>query len=475
MNVFEVADYEDRTEAEKARQAKSAAEAGYKSVDDIKPNIFQRAAGELARENKTPDKPKELPSELNMMRRRLGMQETGTDPDDERGFLSKAYDFMGKRTGIGATAGGILGTALAPETGGLSILLPALMAGAGGATGAITEGKSPIKEGLFEGATQGIFGGGAKALKPLKQFAERTAIKTFGGRAGVSEAAEGLFKRWFTPKQAASALYEKAAQTGAVVPLAETATTVNGMLKGETGRLPLEIQSELKAHLEPIQKFITPTAGKNKYLVAQNVEDSIADVHRLSEASRKAFKDGKTDLGRAINSVRASMLDDLDKVGVPEVREASKNWRRRMAIEELSEQIARPFPGIKLRDAYRKNPLFDKSFTAPEKEQIDRIVKKLEYVTPSAMSGAFGKAISGAAGALAGAPLGPIASGALGWGGVVGAEYLRELLQSPVGRNFMERVLDDSYKMGTGKVVQTVGPVLAIFARGLMSSSPEVQ
>jgi len=461
-------DLDAKADAEKGRQASEFARLGETAPKEANLDIFDQAEAAKSK------KPSKETSELNQMRRRLGMQETG-DKGDERGFLSKAYDFMGKRTGIGATAGSILGTALAPETGGLSILLPALMAGAGGATGALTEGKSPIKEGLIQGGMQGVFGGGAAALKPLKQFAEGTAIKTFGGRAGVSEAAEGLFKKWFTPKEAASALYEKAAQTGAVVPLAETATTVNNLLKGETGRLPLEIQSELKAHLEPLQKFITPTVGKNKYLVAQNVEDSIADVHRLSEASMNAFKAGKADLGRAINSVRASMLDDLEKVGVPEVREASKNWRRRMAIEELSEQIARPFPGIKLRDAYRKNPLFDKSFSTAEKEQIDRIVKKLEYVTPSAMSGAFGKAITGAAGAVAGAPLGPVASGVLGWGGVMSAEYFRELLSSPAGRNFMEKVLADSYKLGTGKVVQSAGPVLSIFARGLMSGGEQEQ
>ena len=156
MNVFEQAesgikseteDYEGKSEEEKRRQLARADELGFKSTDDIKLNVFQKAEAQLAKERPTPERPgtKDLPSELNAMRRRLGMQESGP------GGLRKIYDFMGQRSGIGASAGAILGTALAPETGGLSILIPALAAAGGGAAGALTEGKARSRKVLGKG------------------------------------------------------------------------------------------------------------------------------------------------------------------------------------------------------------------------------------------------------------------------------------------------------------------------------------
>jgi hypothetical protein len=96
-------------------------------------------------------------SELNLMRGRLGMGKTG-----EGGGL---YDLIGGRTGMGATAGGVLGAALAPETGGLSLLIPALTAAGGGALGAVTEGKDPLTEGVTSGIGQAAGGLGSKGLQ----------------------------------------------------------------------------------------------------------------------------------------------------------------------------------------------------------------------------------------------------------------------------------------------------------------------
>ena len=479
-NVFELAELDEKGDAEKSRQAARAGEAGYESVDKLpKGNVFEQAAKEIAKE-RTDKPPEKLPSELNLMRRRLGMGETGVESGEDAGksFPRKIYDFMGQRTGIGATAGSIAGVALAPSSGFTSLLIPALLAGAGGAVGAATEGKSPLKEGLVQGGMQAAFHGLGAAAKPAKQFGELSAAKTFAGRAAASEASESLFKKKFTPAEAASELYNKAAATGAVVPLGETASTVSGLLTAQTNRLPLSSKAELQKTLKPLKNFITPSGGKGKtqYLVAQDVKDTIADVESLSTEANTAFKDGKTQLGRALRDVRNSMLNDLDAVGVPEVREASKNWRRVKAIEELSEQIAKPFPGIKLRQAYRDNKLFDADFTKPEREQIDRIVGKLEHFTASGGAGVLGKTITAGAGAAIGAATGLPFAHEIGAGiAYVGAEKFRALLSSPAGRQFLERVLDDSYKTGGGKVVKSIGPVLSIFARGLMSGGEPEQ
>jgi hypothetical protein len=486
MNVFEKAAYDDKTEsvrdfdeAEKKRQAESVAKSGLKSVDEIKSNVFEKAAAELAKE-KTPDMPGKMPSELNLMRRRLGMKETGVEAPEDAGksFPRKIYDFMGQRTGLGATAGSILGTALAPETGGLSILLPMLAAGGGASLGAISEGKDPLKR-AGRKPTCKAHSAAPRSSQNRQQFA-RKRVKTFGGRTGVSEAAEGLMKKWFAPQVAAETLYKQAAAKGVHVPLGETATVVDDILKNEVSRMPTEAQEEILKVVAPLQNFITPTMGKTKtrFLTSQPVEDSLADIRRLSAAARKAFggKNPNSDLGNMINRIRAAMFDDLEKVGVPEARQASEHYRRQMAIETLSEQIARPIPGVKLRDAYRKNALFDKSFSKAEKEQIDRIVKKLEVVAPSGGAGISGKIATAGAGAAIGGLSGvPMAHELGGLAGYVGSEKIRELLASPAGRDFMEKVLADTYKMGTGKVVQSVGPVLSIFARGLMGQREEEQ
>ncbi len=120
-------------------------------------------------------------------------------PEDiEPGWMKKAYNFMGGASGLGGTAGALGGAALAPATGGFSALIPILGAMAGGAGGAALEGKSPIKEGLTEGAMQGVFHGAQRALKPAWQFGKESLVKTFGSRELVSEAAENLLSELLT-------------------------------------------------------------------------------------------------------------------------------------------------------------------------------------------------------------------------------------------------------------------------------------
>ena len=91
-------------------------------------------------------------------------------------------------------------------------------------------------------------------------------------------------------------------------------------------------------------------------------------------------------------------------------------------------------------------------------------------MTPSGLSGAFGKLATSGVGAGIGHILGLPYGHELGaFAGYVGAEQIRELLASPAGRDFMEKTLEESYRMGTGKAVKAIGPVLSIFARGLMA------
>lgn len=72
--------------------------------------------------------------------------------------------------GIGGAVGAGLGTLLAPETGGLSLLIPAALGAGGGALGAAVTGGNPLTSGLEGGAgglaggfLSGLLGGGADA------------------------------------------------------------------------------------------------------------------------------------------------------------------------------------------------------------------------------------------------------------------------------------------------------------------------
>ena len=226
-NLFEKAAYEYKTEsvadfdeAEKKRQAESVAKSGLKSVDEIKPNMFERAASEYAKEKGVPDKPGKMPSELNLMRRRLGMEGGQTSPIC---------------TGLGGMAGFGIGTALAPVSGFSSFLIPALAGAGGAATGALTEGKNPLKEGLTEGALDVAIPGGARLAKPAFRLGREAIVKTFGGRAGVSEAAESLLRKWLSPTVKASELYEAAEATKAIIPYGETTKAVNEAFKNRVG------------------------------------------------------------------------------------------------------------------------------------------------------------------------------------------------------------------------------------------------
>lgn len=87
--------------------------------------------------------------------------------------------------GVGGALGAGLGMLLAPETGGLSMLIPAGLGAAGGALGAGLTGGNPLTSGLLGGAgglaggfLSGLLGSGADAALPAADSAEASAVDT---------------------------------------------------------------------------------------------------------------------------------------------------------------------------------------------------------------------------------------------------------------------------------------------------------
>mgnify|MGYP001392121974 CR=1 FL=1 len=135
-DIFDYVEQGSKMDSAKSGQAAEFRRLGVKPPAEANIDIFDQVAGE----KKAPAK-------------------TETPKKDEQGFLSKAYDFVGRGPGLASTGAGIIGTMLAPETGGLSLLVPALMAGGGGAAvDYLSGGKDP----LTTGATSAIgqLGGG---------------------------------------------------------------------------------------------------------------------------------------------------------------------------------------------------------------------------------------------------------------------------------------------------------------------------
>ncbi len=281
----------------------------------------------------------------------------------------------------------------------------------------------------------------------------------------MAEAAENLLKKWINPATTAKDLYAAAEATQKVIPASNTARVVDDLLKAEGGRMPLPQKQELMDILGPIKDFVTVGRGRGYQMIrSQNVADAMADVRRLSAAAREAFSGAnpRTDLGNSINRVRAALLDDLEKAGVPEVKLASQAYRKEMALEEIGRMLGKSEPGTKIRDFARDNPLFKGAFTPRETELIDKITKKVQFTVPTGMAGAAGRMLTGGAGMVTtGSPFGLL----LGW---AGPEAIRKMLASPKGQQFIEKSLEGNYKLGPEWAAAA-----AMFARGLMAQAPE--
>lgn len=395
-------------------------------------------------------------------------------------FLKSAAGFSLPVAGsIGGTALGTAFPILGPATPAVG---ESLGSGLGEGLAQATGLSEPSKAAIAMAMAAGPLG---RSVKPLWQGAKEMGVKLFAGRDAVAEAAESLLKKWLNPAVPAQALYDAAAGTKAMIPYGETNRVVSDILQKEVGRLPLSTQKEIIDVLQPIEKYIQPknipakaaVKGPSSVLDAQGnpimkvvqaaqpaksipghtapVADAMAEVRRLRLESSRAYDAKNSDLGNAINKVRSALLDDLERSGVPEVRQASKAYRKEMAIDNLAREIAKPTPGTKIADYARKDPLFKGAFSQAEMEQINRLARKLSYVVPSGSSGLMGRIGTTLGGEVLGGPGGAIA-------GFLGPELIHNLIATPYGRGVTERILAGSLKPGPKEAA-----ILASVARSL--------
>lgn len=376
--------------------------------------------------------------------------------EDSPSLLRRFFSHAGKMAKgmpipMATTAGGAAaGTALWPGPG---TIIGALLGGGGGEwlnqKFGLTE---PSKTDIALSAITGPFG---QTARPGVQGIKTLAVKSLAGRGVVSEAAENVLKRMLNPAEAASEIYKRAESLGINIPAKKTVKLVDEMLAEETGQqIAGKTQKELVEVLTPVKDFYAPLG---RFSVAQPVKNMMAEVRRLGTDASAAFEAGKTELGYAINQVRATILDDLEASGAGIVKDASRTARKEHAIKDLANLLGKPHPSVKVADFARNNPLFKGAFSEPEMAQINRIVKKLDFVAPSGASGVIGRTATATAGVVAG---GGWFSGLLA---LVGVEGIHNLLASPVGRNMTEKVLEGTYKLDGPRAA-----ALAMIARGLI-------
>lgn len=442
----------------------------------------------------------------------------GKDEPKTEGIIDK----LGGRSGVGATAATVAASFLAPSSGGLSYLIPILAGAGGGALGKMTEKDATVKDALGSGAKEGLlnaaFTGGARVIPAAKKLTEAGLMKMFATRANAAEAGEGLLKRLIMPKVKAEELYESARKINKSLPVSETLSTLERIVTEEGPRAPTKIHKEILEELDPLRKyFVEPAPAIPSSIVAQKaaapppikeikmgenpgikafmekqepppfvgppapppppppragksmkVADVMTEVERLRTSTSEAFKAGKTHLGNALNDVRASMLNDLEKNGAGIVKEAATSYRKEMAFEKLASKIAKSEPLTKIAELERNDKLFKDVFTPPEKEQIDRIVKKIATVAPTGASGVLGRILTGGMGAALGLPLASVGGPVVGaLGSHVATEWIRDMFASPAGRKYIEKVLDAEIKFGTSRIAGNVGAATAMVGRAV--------
>ncbi len=331
----------------------------------------------------------------------------------------------------------------------------------------------------------------SRALGPILKGAGGTAMKIFGKRDLVNDIAEGVLKKELLPKVGSQALYNRAEQqaAGLVTPSRETARTVNNMVNKEINAMPTEVRDEVLKAIGPLKDYFQipgratvtqPTglinqAGQPIMKTIPGVASKIADVPakemmdgvaRLRFQASKAYEAGNMGLYHSLDNVRSSVLNDLENSGVPAIKKAAQAYRKEMAVEELGMIARKPRPFKEWKDALDESKLFAKSFDPGEKAQIQRILKKISWVSPSGGSGHIGRAIATGAGFEAGGPMAAAAA-------FIAPEAMEKLLGTKFGRNMAEKILGESAWRGAEKYTGTQAARLAalqMFARGLTSN-----
>lgn len=184
-------------------------------------------------------------------------------PPEKPGIMRQAYEFLGGAPGIGATAASIAGGALAPETGGLSLLIPALAAGTtAGGIAALQGSKDPIGTGITTGLGD-VFGGAI--AKPLGWAGSKLASK-------------------FEMGKYVGKIGEELGQVFGMGPLKTTQDIYNAIHTGEAGNAISGAYKQAQKQIFSVVSPDTPIKGPPARYLNQLYYEHVPEYRQLIDA-----------------------------------------------------------------------------------------------------------------------------------------------------------------------------------------------
>jgi hypothetical protein len=351
---------------------------------------------------------------------------------------------------VGMIGGAALGTAAAPFTGPLAPAMPLIGGSAGSAVGeGINQALGITEPSMGQVALAGAAPAIGAGIMGLGRHALGIAAKMFGGRQVIASQAGAVAGKMFGPPTASEVLYNRVANSNnAPVATKNLTATLKDLLQEEKLNLQTPESKAIVATLVDLSAAAS-TAGGN------TVKQAAVAVRDLQHAASLAYKD-KGRLGEVLTQVRNAVMDDVDDAAVPALREASKAFRKEMAVKDLEGIIHKAKPLDEWDKMVRTNKLFTKSFEPAEREQIRTMMTRLTQVAPSGSSGVMGRAMT----TLAGAHLGGAAGAVLG---AIPSDITAYALSTAGGRRFLQKLL-------VGNVWDAPkAAALATFVRGQMA------
>jgi hypothetical protein len=458
---------------------------------------------DLVPENKLPQELREPKSVTTPQGKNLGFPIPRTEDIGKGSWLGTVLGLPGKvgnfaLPGVLPTAGAIGGAAI----GGL----PGEMIGSGmGEAANQVLGLTP-RSNLALAVAGGIPGLPKLIPQSVKQGAGRLAEGLFGKMAGrevMSDAATktlnklvGVGKGEAVPgANSAAELYARAGEFTQNVATKETGPAVQAAIKSTMKRLPSDLRDKvmqslepLRSHFETVERMVEEApmaAPRTKIVMGESgvrgmeqpaaqaaakvttktlpkeipAQELVQYTQDLRIVAGDLYKAGNHEGGRAIDSIRNAIFDDLEAHGGGIARQAAQAARREAALKNVSNLLGKPRPGIKFAEAINKDAFFAKAFTGPEQDQIRRIAAKLEAVPAVGGGGELLRMILAGAGAVEGGIPGAVV-------GYVAPTAFEMMMKSPVGRNAAERILSGA----PGKAVSPEQvAMLLTFMRGMGS------
>src|SRR3990167_7490255 len=315
----------------------------------------------------------------------------------------------------------------------------ALTAGGGEAINQLYGITKPSLKSILAAAATPI---GGRALYGAGKGALTAISKQVAGKPVIAETVSEGFRKRLLPgissEEIFNAVEPKLASAGNITPKV-TQDTLEDIFLREGTRPRLPTKKAIVKSLDPIYKNIIGQGSSLK------PTDLFNTSLRLRKEATAAFKDGNVELGRNLSEARSAILQDLANNGFPEAKQALGLYRKEVQVEKLASLLGKPEALTKFREQLRTDKLFNKTFSDIEKEEIERVMRRMGSLTPSGMGGVVGTGVTGYAGYKIG-----------GRGGLVGLIAAREaaaaLLASKPGRVFLSGLMHSKPGLDAPKI-----------------------